>query len=399
MGVAGGRGRRILAGGTLATMVCASAALAGLIPVPIEYETDSRPIAVAIGRVDSDPTKDLAVAHRDGRSVAVLPGDGGGGFADAELHDTAGLQATGVQIAKVNGDSRPDLVVAGNGSDPGTDRLLVLRGKASGFRAPQEYPLPTASAFDVAVGDLNRDGDLDAVVGDSNGSSVTVKYGRAGGEFGRSRTYAFPRPGDPEQPSEPQHLGIGDFDRNGFKDVAVSVGRNGAVGVLYTKTKRRNGELRARTGRFRKTAYEVDGLPYGLAAGDLNLDGRLDLVAPNDYNAGNETVSILYGKGRGTTAGFRAHRDIDTGHVPYGGIEIGRFDEDSRPDIAVSYTNGLAYLYGDTGEPDGFSEPFDFGLVDGAIGLRAARLSDDTEDDLAVAQWNGGSVAVVLEED
>ena len=379
-------------------MLGASAALAGLIPIPVEYETDSRPIAVAIARVDSDPAKDLAVAHRDGRSVAVLAGDGAGGFADAEVHDTAGLQATGVQIAKVNGDSRPDLVVSGNGSDPGTDRLLVLRGRAGGFRAPLEYPLPTVSAFDVAVGDLNRDGELDAVVGESSGSSVAVKYGRAGGEFGRSRTYAFPRPDD-ANPSEPQHLVIGDFDRNGFKDVAVSVGRIGAVGVLYTKTKRRNGKVRARTGKFRKRTYEVDGLPYGLASGDLNRDGRLDLVAPNDYNAGNESVSILYGKGRGATAGFRAHRDVDTGHVPYGGIEIGRFDEDSRPDIAVSYADGLAYLYGDPGEADGFSQPFDFGLVDGAIGIRAARLSDDAEDDLAVAQWNGGSVAVVLEED
>lgn len=380
-------------------MVGASVAFAGIIPLPIEYETDSRPIAVAIGKIDSNPAKDLAVAHRDGRSVAVLLGDGEGGFADAELYDTAGLQALGVQIAKVNDDSRPDLVVAGNGSDPGTDRLLVLHGKANGFRAPQEYPLPTVGAFDVAVGDLNRDGELDAAVGDSNSSEVVVKYGTSDGEFGRSRAYAFPRTDNPELASEPQDIEIGDFDRNGFKDVSVAVGRLGAVGVLYTKTKRRNGKVKARTGKFRKKTYEVDGLPYGLASADLNRDGRLDLVAPNDYNAGNEAVSILYGKGKGTTAGFRAHEDIDTGHIPFGGIEIGRFDADARPDIAVSYTDGLTYLYGDPGEADGFSPPFDFGLVNGAIGIRAARLNGDSEDDLAVAQWNDGNVAVVLEED
>ena len=396
MGRIRGRAGRTVAGALALAGSAAAAAVAGLIPIPVEYETDSRPMSVAIGKIDAGPVRDIAVAHRDGRTVSVLIGEGNGSFEDSVLYETDGLQATGVQIAKVNGDARPDLVVAGDGGDPGEDRLLVLRGKADGFRAPQAYPLPTFSAFDVAVADLDRDGHLDAVVGDSNSSSIVVKYGKGDGAFGKAHKYRFP--GDDPDPTEPQDLELGDFDRNRFKDVAVAVGRRGAVGVLYTKTRRRNGKVKAVPGKFRKKTYEVDGAPYGLASGDLNRDGRLDLAAPNDYNVGAESISILYGKGRGRRAGFKPHEELDLGDDPFGGIAIGRFNPGPRPDIAVSLEDGdLAYLYG---EPGGFAPHFDFGLVEHAISVKAADLGNgDTEDDVVVAQWDEGNVAVVIEED
>jgi FG-GAP-like repeat len=398
MGGIRGRAGTVAASAIALAGMTAAATVAGVIPIPIEYETDSRPYDVAIGKIDGGAAKDIAVAHRDGRTVGVLLGDGNGGFADAELFETLGLQAQGVAIAKVNGDPRPDLVVAGDGSAPGTDALLVLRGKANGFKPPQDYGLPTVGASDVAVADLDRDGHQDAVVGDTNASSVVVKYGKGNGAFGKSREYAFRfPPPDGAEPTEPNFVGIADLNRDGFKDVATAVGRLGAVGVLYTKTKRRNGKLKAKTGKFRKAAYEAAGAPFGLAMGDLNRDGKLDLAVPNDYNVGAESISVLYGKGKGKRAGFKSQEEIDIGDEAAGGIAIGRFDPGPRPDIAVSTnTSGVAYLYG---EADGFAPHFDFGLAEFAIGMAAARLNGDSEDDLVVGQWNEGSVMVILAED
>ena len=374
----------------------ASVAAAGFIATPVEYETDSRPIAIAIGKLDPGPTKDIAVAHRDGRSVAVLYGDGDGGFTDAELLDTMNLRAMGVAIAKVDADNRPDLVVSGDSTDPDLDKLLVLRGKQGGFRAPKPYPLPTTVAAQVGAADLNRDGHIDAVVGDSNSNSVVVKYGKRGGAFGKARNYGFRFPDDPSDATEPQNIVIGDFDRDGFKDAAVGVGRLQAVGVLYTKTKRKNGKLRGKRA-LRKRVYDAAGWPYGLAKGDLDRDGRLDLVTPNDYNVGSESISILYGKGKGRKAGFKPVVELDLGEEAFGGVAIGRFNPDSRPDIAVSGNSGdLHYLYGEAG---GFSAPNPFGSVSGAIAIAAGRLNADIEDDVVVGQWDEGNISVVLDEE
>lgn len=80
--------------------------------------------------------------------------------------------------------------------------------------------------------------------------------------------------------------------------------------------------------------------PVAVAVGDVNRDGKPDLVTAN---SGASTVSVLLGQGNGT---FQAHVDYGAGPNP-GGVAIGDVTRDGIPDLAVanSGTNTVSVLW------------------------------------------------------
>src|SRR4029078_12450421 len=63
------------------------------------------------------------------------------------------------------------------------------------------------------------------------------------------------------------------------------------------------------------------------AAGDLNNDGKLDLVVPN---LGGRNLSVLLGNRGGT---FEPPRNFDAGAAPFS-VALGDFNHDGNPDVA-----------------------------------------------------------------
>ncbi|MDQ1451931.1 MAG: hypothetical protein QOK38_1797 [Acidobacteriaceae bacterium] len=95
------------------------------------------------------------------------------------------------------------------------------------------------------------------------------------------------------------------------------------------------------------TYYAVSGQPSGIATGDFNGDGRLDVaVAFGAYNAAHGKVAVLRGNGDGTLQLPMYY----TVSIPADSIAVADFDNDNRPDIAVigntnnNATNTVAIL-------------------------------------------------------
>jgi hypothetical protein len=136
------------------------------------------PDALAAGDLNGDGRLDLvATGWQDGR-VAVLLGAGDGTFSEAMNVRPTGAPADlmGVAVADLNGDGRPDLALAGI-----TSGFTVLLNDGTCFATTTGCPSSNfADTGDeaVAVGDLNGDGRPDVLLAKSG--SVTVMAGTAG---------------------------------------------------------------------------------------------------------------------------------------------------------------------------------------------------------------------------
>ncbi|HLY53584.1 MAG TPA: VCBS repeat-containing protein [Steroidobacteraceae bacterium] len=143
----------------------------------------------------------------------------------------AGAQPQAVRIADVDGDGLPDIVVAnfGPGADgtgmPGVSVLLQDKTNPGHFLAPVTYQAPQG-AIDVAVGDLDGDGRPDLVVASlgpfpTGAISVLLQSSTAAGTFGTATSY----PGF----GQPLSVAIGDLNGDHHPDIAAADGTSAIV--------------------------------------------------------------------------------------------------------------------------------------------------------------------------
>jgi hypothetical protein len=138
-------------------------------PFPVQ----TRPGYVAVGDLNGDRKPDIAVTHDDYPIVAVLLGDGRGGFTPTpESPVRPAVAVWGVAIGDVNGDGMNDLV-CGSQQD---DRVTVLLGDGKGRFTESTAPAPRAGQLSnyVALADFNKDSRLDIVATSYGSGEVTV---------------------------------------------------------------------------------------------------------------------------------------------------------------------------------------------------------------------------------
>jgi hypothetical protein len=128
--------------------------------------------SVAVADVNLDGKPDLLVVNYGGR-VGVLLGNGDGTFQASRTYRSGGSNngGPGLVVADVNGDGKPDLLVADYAPLNSGGALDVLLGNGDGtFEAVVSYPSGGYGAQSVAVADLNSDGKPDVVVANTDSS-------------------------------------------------------------------------------------------------------------------------------------------------------------------------------------------------------------------------------------
>jgi len=273
------------------------------------------------GFVNADPYVDIVMPSQTLDLVAVMYGDAAGIFSPYSYAIDTYAAPTSAVVTDLNRDGYSDIVTANYAEGTGST-LSVLQGTGGGFALAtpinllattgmygitadgysgiavtqfnggvlslwDQYTMTQAnftvgaSPTDVVGGYLNHDNYADLVVVNSAAASISVLFGSGGGNFSSPSTYLT------SVSSQPRQAAIGDMDGDGHPDIVVSESLTHSVGILKGDG----------AGNFYPVmTYVVTGAtdPEGIALGDLNGDGRLDVVLSN-RNSSNLSVLLNTG--------------------------------------------------------------------------------------------------------
>jgi FG-GAP-like repeat len=248
------------------------------------YGLPHAPDGIAVADLNGDGLVDAAVATQanDVNNVTVLFGNGDGSFVSHQNISVANFPER-VAATDVTGDGVPDLVLAITNTGTGKAEVKVLPGLGGGsFGSAITTSLPRGEASDLAVSDLDHDGNQDAIVavdGTSVGtpSQVIVALGRGDGTFSLKGSYAV---------GSPARFVYPDVNGDGQLDLAVVSPDKRSVTVLLG-----NGD-----GTFSEPVRsDADFRMQAITTGDYNGDSIPDLAASEQSGV----VVLMIGKGDG----------------------------------------------------------------------------------------------------
>jgi hypothetical protein len=338
---------------------------------------------IASADFNGDGKPDVLVLRAGG--LSVLPGDGNGNLGTAITSATTLSGGAEFAVTDVNGDTKPDVVLAGGSA------LAVLIGQSNGtFSSEQDYALPN-TAVSVAVGDFNGDGLKDVAVGVAGGGGphgVYVLLGQSNGTLGA--------PVQIDSSLDPVGLAAGDLNGDNRTDLIVADEGDFSPGTGQQV----NGALHVYLGKGDGTftnaaAPTTNATNYStVALGDLNADGKLDLVVGgNGLSAATEgtpNVYSLLGNGDGTFQTAKVTPLVSTDGVGPNAISLGDVNKDGKLDVVAS--NFLDFTEVLAGNGDGTFASTVLTLGQRQSALTLADLNGDGFPELLTGAPNGSAV-------
>ena len=361
---------------------------AGFYAPKVDFATGNSPRNVAAGDLDGDGKPDLVTSNGNSDNISVLhntstPGAISASSFAAKVDFASGTFTAYIAIGDVDGDGKPDIVVVNN------NNLSVLRNTSIpgtiGFAAKVDFDLVFVGPVFVAIGDVDGDGKPDLVSANSGTASVAVlRNTSTPGSISFAAKVTF------TTGVTPFSVAIGDVDGDGKPDLAVT---NAAAGT-NTVSVLRNTSTPGSISFVAKVDFTTGAIPRSVAIGDVDGDGKPDLVVANSATApASTTISVLRNTSTAGTidlTSFAAKVDFTAGTAPRY-VAIGDADGDGKPDVVVANinSNNISVLR-NTSTPgtidvSSFAAKVDFATANGPIAVAIVDVEGDGIPEVAAA--------------
>lgn len=278
----------------------------------------NRPLTVVAGDLEHNGKLDLVVLNGGDNTVAVYRGDGQGHFTQIFSTD-AGSDPTGLSIADVNGDGRPDLVIGNQFGD-----ALTLLGNGDGTFQPFRRAERDVA---LAVADLFHTGQSDFIYANQSLDRISIQQGGAAPAVFQDRSDGVLAPGAVQ---------LADLNGDGLPDLVVANGGANEVRVYL-------GQANGQFGPAQRYFTGTD--PVSITIGDVNGDGIPDLAVTNK---GSNDVTILLGQGSGAAWSLAPGPRLNSGGLGPVATVLQDVTGSGIPDLLISNSesNTVVQLHG-----------------------------------------------------
>lgn len=285
------------------------------------FDAGENPSGVSLGDVDGDGILDLAVANHETDRATVMLGDGAGGFRHAPGSPVP-LQVAphphAATLADMDGDGRLDLLV----DDRAGHAIDVHRGFGDGrFEALGAQIAVGGDPYRGMIAiDVNGDDMLDLLTPNEGHVAVRLAVDPTSWDYDDPGSIAVPGPFS---------IGVADLNGDGHLDLATASERDGHVRLFPGDG----------TGSFGPAADSVEiarSEGVALATGDVNADGVADLAATS-YTSPDVVIAL---------GGQRLGRSTVQADTYPWGLAIGDVDGDGKDDVIVADDGaGVVFLF------------------------------------------------------
>jgi FG-GAP-like repeat/FG-GAP repeat len=278
----------------------------------VDHPVTAGSTSLARGDLNGDGRPDIVVGGEGGQGVEILFNTGEGTFRSVAFCACGGADPT-IALADIDGDGSLDLVATsrrGDTPDANRDLVVLFNDGVNSFGKGLSHYSAGAAPGSLAVGDLNGDGRADVVTAGVCGGSVLLNAGD--GRLGDPLPFGSVR----------GRIALADIDGDGAADIVDTRRDTRTVNVLLNDGR----------GRFRGASETPALSPVQTAIGDLNGDGRPDLVVATD--GGDRRFSVLLNAGDSQFGPSLSYGEPDP--AGSGAIAIADVDGDGRLDIVVT---------------------------------------------------------------